>query len=157
MSESGNESDFASAESDHTGPGTPEANEGVKTTHSEPLSSEQNVPVTDSKAEKEPEVECAVTTPTVPSEAVSKDITEQSATQSVGSDDHVPSKDPPEEDGERPPDPKPTTEDTSGSWGWGGWGGLWSSVSTVTESAQALGQKVCCCQIYTVGLIVGVA
>ena len=30
-----------------------------------------------------------------------------------------------------------------GGWGWGGWGkSLWSSVSTVTESAQALGQKV---------------
>ena len=33
-----------------------------------------------------------------------------------------------------------------GGWGWGGWGkSLWSSVSTVTESAQALGQKVCRC------------
>lgn len=32
-----------------------------------------------------------------------------------------------------------------GGWGWGGWGkSLWSSVSTVTESAQALGQKVLC-------------
>ena len=32
-----------------------------------------------------------------------------------------------------------------GGWGmWGGWGGsLWSSVSTVAESAQAIGQKVC--------------
>lgn len=30
-----------------------------------------------------------------------------------------------------------------GGWGWGGWGrSLWSSVSTVTESAQVLGQKV---------------
>ena len=45
-----------------------------------------------------------------------------------------------------------TTEDTpaesgggGGGWGgWGGWGGLWSSVSTVTESAQALGSKVSC-------------
>ena len=41
-----------------------------------------------------------------------------------------------------------TTEASSksgdgGGWGWGGWGrSLWSSVSTVTESAQALGQKV---------------
>ena len=33
---------------------------------------------------------------------------------------------------------------SGGGWGsWGGWGGsLWSSVSTVAESAQALGQKV---------------
>ena len=30
-----------------------------------------------------------------------------------------------------------------GGWGWGGWGkSLWSSVSTVTGSAQVLGQKV---------------
>ena len=30
-----------------------------------------------------------------------------------------------------------------GGWGWGGWGkSLWSSVSTVTGSAQTLGQKV---------------
>lgn len=34
-------------------------------------------------------------------------------------------------------------DEAGGGWGWGGWGrSLWSSVSTVTESAQALGQKV---------------
>lgn len=38
-----------------------------------------------------------------------------------------------------------TPEGSGGGWGgWGGWGGsLWSSVSTVAESAQAIGQKVC--------------
>ena len=42
------------------------------------------------------------------------------------------------------PAPAPTGEGGGGGgWGWGGWGkSLWSSVSTVTESAQALGQKV---------------
>ena len=37
-------------------------------------------------------------------------------------------------------------KETSGGGGWGGWGGwggsLWSSVSTMAESAQAIGQKV---------------
>lgn len=40
--------------------------------------------------------------------------------------------------------PSPTSSTGGGGWGgWAGWGGsLWSSVSTVAESAQALGQKV---------------
>ena len=39
---------------------------------------------------------------------------------------------------------KPSEDGGGGGWGWGGWGtSLWSSVSTVTESAQALGPKVC--------------
>ena len=32
-------------------------------------------------------------------------------------------------------------EQASG-WGWGNWGSIWTSVSTVTESAQAIGKKV---------------
>ena len=37
-----------------------------------------------------------------------------------------------------------------GGWGWGGWGrSLWSSVSTVTGSAQVLSQKVCAHSTYT--------
>ena len=39
-----------------------------------------------------------------------------------------------------------TAKEGGGGGGWGSWGGwgtsLWSSVSTVAESAQALGQKV---------------
>ena len=31
---------------------------------------------------------------------------------------------------------KGPAEATGGGWGWGGWSSLWSSVSTVTESAQ---------------------
>ena len=41
------------------------------------------------------------------------------------------------------PTSKSGEQDGGGGWGWGGWGkSLWSSVSTVTESAQALGHKV---------------
>ena len=37
-------------------------------------------------------------------------------------------------------------------WGWGGWGGFWSSVSTVTETAQALGHRVMASMEDTLGL-----
>ena len=38
------------------------------------------------------------------------------------------------------------------TWGWGGWGSFWSSVSTVTESAQALGHRVIVSVEDTLGL-----
>ena len=59
---------------------------------------------------------------------------------------------------------KPTTEKNSEAgatkvapepakpWGWGGWGGFWSSVSTVTETAQALGHRVMTSMEDTLGL-----
>ena len=160
MADSDNESDFASAESDHAEPGTPEAKDNHEIEHSEASTSKKNVQDTDRQEEREPEMEGADNTPTIPSET--KDTTDQPehSTQSVGGDDQVTSKDlseeggaskdPPEEGGENPPNPKPPTQESSGSWGWGGWSDLWSSVSTVTESAQALGQKVLCCQIHIV-------
>ncbi len=40
--------------------------------------------------------------------------------------------------------PVDAPKESGGGWGWGGWSNsLWSSVSTVTESAHALGSKVC--------------
>ena len=43
---------------------------------------------------------------------------------------------------DKPSEPAAAPKDSGGGWGWG-WGSIWSSVSTVTESAQALGNKVC--------------
>ena len=61
----------------------------------------------------------------------SGDLTESSKDESVD-----PGRGTPEGKEERPEGKGSSAEAAGGGWGWGGWNSLWSSVSTVTESAQ---------------------
>lgn len=133
MSDSANESDYASAESDTSEPGTPKTESGATKLRSDGYATHKPEPTCSDQ--KSPDVE-----DTSPLENMSE-ISTQDVENVKTVEDTL--KDSPEKgEGEA----AITTARSGGSWGWGGWNSLLSSVTMVTESAQMLGQKVDCLQ-----------
>ncbi len=159
MSDSENESDFASAESDQEdgdkqmitkdsdNPNPQEEstqptqdNTPANETHEQLPEQPSSTPVTtndqhDNTQDPISEKASAAPSKEVPPEAETTELTVETTVETESDDKDM---------SPETKSPLDAPKESGGGWGWGGWGNsLWSSVSTVTESAQALGSKVC--------------
>ncbi len=145
MSSSENESDFASAESD-------QEDGKIITEQPDDTNQEKTLNTTQPQSFEEP----PAPEPTENQSETTQDLAAVTKKETSAPEDQYPvtpgvddveskstAEPPPKEKNDPPPEVNDAPKQSGGGWGWGGWGtSLWSSVSTVTESAQVLGSKV---------------